>query len=469
MILAGRGTGTPAGGGAPGSTPLTIASRGGITQTRLLTPLMAAPVSAPAGIGTRSLYLTPGARKPLSGISISVLGLNANSIALAPFPALAGSDVALTVRLFNSDRADAKKVKVETYVDGDKLGETTVDVPMSRSVVASGFAPWKAKPGRHEVRAVVTAGARVATATKPVDVRPPNGVAMGGVASLIGRGAFSLTRLAMTTADIRLNPLAPAAGAPVDVSVRVQNPGAADVKGVRVELFADGTRLGEVSGTVPAGKDYVFSGLPKWTPASGAHTLLLRASAGTQIVEATRDVTVGAGIRLLNPAVTSITLQTAPSAGTGGTGGTTSPTVGLRTTAVTGMTLMAISNPDLQILPTDITFMPPTPKAGDALTINVTVRNVGTGPANNATVRVIFQVDGAENGRREFPVTIAASGMTSVSFPVTTPAGKVVTAVAAGIIANDLRADNNQAQASTAIALALQRQLNPMILQVQPK
>ena len=84
-------------------------------------------------------------------------------------------------------------------------------------------------------------------------------------------------------------------------------------------------------------------------------------------------------------------------------------------------------------------------------------------------LRAILQADGAEVTRREFPVNLAASGMTSLSWPVTTPSGKVLTAVVTAIVANDARADNNQAQATTSVAIALQRQLSPMILQVQPK
>jgi hypothetical protein len=401
-------------------------------------------------------------------MSGSIFGLTPNSVLVAPFPVQAGNDVAVTIRLFNTERAAAKKVKVEAWVDGDKLGETTVDLPIARAVIASGFPVWKAKPGRHEVRAVVTAGDRSGNASKPVDVRPPDGMGRGGIAMLVGRGAFSLSSLQMTAADVRLNPLAPAVGAAVDVSVRIQNTASSDANGVRVELFADGTRLGEVSGNVAAGKDYVFGGFPKWTAAAGAHKLLLRANAAGRIVEATRDVTVGgAAIMLAKPLLTTTTLitpqtQTAPQT-------QINPTVGMRATAVTGMTLMMVANPDLQVMPGDIAFLPLSPKAGDALTINMTVRNIGTGAANNATVRAILQVDGAESTRREFPVNLAASGMTMLSWPVTTPSGKVLTAVVQAIVTNDSRADNNQAQASTSVAIALQRQLSPMILQVQPK
>lgn len=445
-VIGGQGA---AGSTPPPPTPIAMAGRGGtgFSQTRLLMPLIAAPAPATGpGPATRSLYLVPGGKRPVpAAFASSILGLTANSILLAPFPAPVGSDVAVTIRLFNSDRLPANRTKVEVYVDGDKLGETTLDVPVARAVVASGFGSWKAKPGRHDVRAVVTAGSRSGMATKPIDVRPPHAVGAGGVAMLIGRGSFSFTRLAMTAADVRLNPPAPAAGSPVDVSVRVQNPGGAEVKGVRVELFADGTRLGEVSGTIAAGKDFVFSGFPKWTPASGQHKLLLRASAAGSITEATRDVAVGAGLVLVKPLLTNTTIIAAPSTGT-------SPKVDLRSPAVTGMTLM-IATPDLQILPGDITFLPVSPKAGDPLTINITVRNIGNAVANGGTVRAILQVDGAESTRREFPVTIAASGMATLSWPVTTPSGKTLTAVGTAIIANDSRADNNQAQASTSVAV----------------
>ena len=84
---------------------------------------------------------------------------------VTPFPAQAGSDVGVTVRLFNSERTEAKNVKVEVFVGGEKLGEKVLDVPVSRPVIASGFSTWKAKPGRHEVRAVLTAGARSGSAS----------------------------------------------------------------------------------------------------------------------------------------------------------------------------------------------------------------------------------------------------------------------------------------------------------------
>jgi subtilase family serine protease len=130
---------------------------------------------------------------------------------------------------------------------------------------------------------------------------------------------------------------------------------------------------------------------------------------------------------------------------------------------------MAIMNPDLQIIPSDITFLPGSPKAGDALTISILVRNVGTGAANGGTIQAILQVDGAEVTRRDFPATIAASGITSLTWPVTTPAGRTLTVIVTASIANDSRSDNNRAQNSAAIMQVLDRQISPYILQVQPR
>src|SRR6185436_16638769 len=100
---------------------------------------------------TRSLGMT----RSRLGVS-SLLGVTANSILLSPFPAAPGADIALSVRLFNSERVAANKVKVEAFVGDEKLGETKVDVPVAQPVTATGFKPWKAKPGRHDVRVVVS-------------------------------------------------------------------------------------------------------------------------------------------------------------------------------------------------------------------------------------------------------------------------------------------------------------------------
>jgi uncharacterized repeat protein (TIGR01451 family) len=277
----------------------------------------------------------------------------------------------------------------------------------------------------------------------------------------MARGSFSIApRLTITPTDIRLNPIAPAAGGSVELSVRVVNPGASDAKAVRVELFADGARIGEASGDIAAGKDRVFTGYPRWTAAAGKHVLLCRANSGGQITEVTRELTVGATIALVKPLLTTTAIISP--------GATVAPppaTVKLATPATNLALMAAIARPDLQILTSDISFSPAPPKPGEPLTITVVVRNLGDAAANGGTVTAVLQADGAEAGRRQFPVTIPAKGMTTLVWPLSAPAGKSFTTVATASIANDSRADNNQAQATSMIQVILSKplQLQPYI------
>jgi len=461
QIVVGGGAGSTAtrsfaitGTGTGGTPPPGGGARAPMPQTRLITPLLTRSMGAPIGRGvqTRSIFASRAA-----GLGPSLFGLAPNSIVLDPFPVPLGKDVDLMVRLFNSERAPANKVKVEAFVDLEKLGETTVDLPIARVVDAKGFKSWKAKQGRHNYRVVVTSGPRTATSIKPVDVGPAGqGWGRGGVAALMGRGAFA-SSLAMTTADIRLSPPIPTAGSDVTVSVRLQNTGTTDLPGVRAELFVDNVRLGEASADIGAGKEALLSAFPHWKPAVGGHTILVRATQGRQVVSATRDVSVGAGTGLL--------VKTFPTAGTLGTAGMT-----IKSGAVAGggfPTLM-VARPDLQIGPGDITFNPPSPSPNAAVTVSITVRNVGAAAASGGSVLAIFSADGAEVTRRQFPVELAAGAITTLSWPLTTPNAKQLSLSANATVSNDAQPANNQGTAAATVAVVLFRR-DPAPFILQPK
>jgi hypothetical protein len=248
------------------------------------------------------------------------------------------------------------------------------------------------------------------------------------------------------------------------LSVRVMNPATTDVKGVRVELFADGASIGAATGDVAAGKDFIFVGFPRWTAAAGTHTLLCRATAGAQITEATRTLTVGAAMALVKPVLTTqmtlnpgTTVLPPPPPPPAGTVRLAAPT------ANTAMMMAVVLRPDLQIMTPDISFSPNPPKPKEPLTITVVVRNIGTGAANGGTVTAVLQVGGAEAARREFPVTIAANGLMTLTWPLTAPDGTSFTTIATANIANDSNPANNQAQASSAIQVMLMKPIQPYI------
>jgi hypothetical protein len=432
-------------GSTPGSTPPGGIATRSLPTTRLITPLMISGGTPLARtFQPRPVYAVRG----FGMMGVTLFGLTANSLLLDPFPALIGKDVTMTVRLFNSERTAAHKVKVEGFVDEEKVGETTVDLPIARSVDVKGFKAWKAKPGRHSFRAVVNDGSRQANAIKPIDVRPPGaGIGAGGVAALIGRGGFAgskLTlgsKLAMASTDIRLNPLVPTVGSDVTISVRVQNVGPTDVQRAHAELFVDGVRLGEDNADIAAGKDAVLSSFPHWKPTAGNHTLLCRASSGSQVVSATRDVSVSA---------TALLVKGLPMA---------------TTTFKTGFATLLTAKPDLQILPGDIIFTPSMPRPGTAVTISITVRNVGAAAANGGTVLCILSADGSEVTRSQFPAALAAGGSTTLTWAVTAPSsGSQLAVNATASVADDAQPGNNTATAMASMGLLLIKQ--PLL---QPK
>ena len=127
-----------------------------------------------------------------------------------------------------------------------------------------------------------------------------------------------------------------------------------------------------------------------------------------------------------------------------------------------GMLMAAkLELPDVQITPSDITYAPAMPKVGDALTITIMVRNIGAGPASG-TVTGVLQVDGGEMARREFSVSIGPGGMMSLVWPVTTPSGSTLNAIATASVANDAQPGNNEGRASASILRSIEKfELSP--------
>jgi hypothetical protein len=263
-------------------------------------PAAAAPVR---GFGARPMVRPgmPGVRAAFAG---GVMGLSANGILLRPFPPVLDEPVEVSVQLANPDGA-AETAKVRVSVGGEDLGEVTVNVPAGATAMATGFRAWKAANGRHDVRATVTAGARSGEATKAVFVTPmgPRGLGRpvaGGVAAMPGApgarpmmttggrptggkagmapggkggasasggaagfqsprampGLAAAPDLKLASADIRMTPATPAAGATAVVQITVRNLGAAPATGGQVlaVLTADGKEVArqQFAAAVPA-------------------------------------------------------------------------------------------------------------------------------------------------------------------------------------------------------------------------
>src|SRR5207253_3372430 len=57
---------------------------------------------------------------------------------------------------------------------------------------------------------------------------------------------------------------------------------------------------------------------------------------------------------------------------------------------------------DLQIMTTDIQFIPSPPSAGAPMTVTISVHNLGAGPANDGRVLAVLSAGGVAVARRQF-------------------------------------------------------------------
>lgn len=178
------------------------------------------------------------------------------SIAANPDAPKAGDKVQFAVAVRNTGREDVSAVKVEFFVDADKVGEQTVrSIRGGATARVEGFPQWTAAAGRHTLRAVATVGLARTFSTQVLDV---------------AGGRIGIRTPVLFTPDlaptITTTPAAPKVGDPVTVMVRIQNAGRGAAKGARLTATvvneADGKPL---AGPPPATFDIAPGQTTTWT------------------------------------------------------------------------------------------------------------------------------------------------------------------------------------------------------------
>ena len=351
--------------------------------TRMVGPL------APAA---SSILVRPTIRiAPPMGMMLRV---GSDDIRLMPFPVGVGLPVQVSVNVGNPGTLAAPNAKVEVFVDGQGLGEVTVDLPSGRPTSVGGFKAWTAVAGMHTARAVVSAGGTRVESSRPFEVRAAlarPGMIRTPVRIVLPTGLrnTSPASVAIGAMDIHISPSSPAPGTEAELTATVRNGGGALAKGVRVEAFVDSTRLGTATLDLAPGTSGLARGFGKWTAGAGTHTVRFVASLGTQKQEATRTLIVTSA-RLVRPPVTIPT----------------------RTLPVPPPT----TNAPLVVGSSDIEASPSAPKAGDGVKFAVTVRNPGRDAV--AGVKVEFFVDSARVGEQSMRSLAAGRSQKVEGFPL---------------------------------------------------
>jgi len=202
----------------------------------------------------------------------------------APDEIAAGDQVTFLATIENEGGEPANASDVRFLVDGDVLGEPSIEElsPGQRQSVASD--DWNVTRGEHEITAIADVGDAIAESDEDDNDRVKR-IEVGPTGDDNGTDT---DEGGLTLGAVQVDQ--PRAGEPVRPTVEVTNEGD-EARDVTVTFYVDGTRLGQ--GTLQdlgAGQQRTLEG-PIWEPSEGEHTVT--AEAGDQRSEALVDVAAG--------------------------------------------------------------------------------------------------------------------------------------------------------------------------------
>ncbi len=364
---------------------------------------------------TQSLSISPPARPNLS--------MSASNIAFDPPMPTEGDLVTVTAVVLNNGAVEATRVLVQ-FVDVTNgnfepigLEKTLPVVPPGGSATISATYETQDQPGSRKIQLLLDSNNLIAEedendneATTTLIVQPS-----------------ALANLSVSQASIGFNPLQPAAGEAVTVTVTVQNRGAAPAENVVVQLL-------DVSDGEPM-------------PVGGTETIPYLAPGGAVVVTMLYDYwnTTGEKDRL-DPGERTLRVAVDPSNFV-----VESDESDNRATAIVRFT--PAHAPNLILVAGNIGFLPAKPVDGEVVTVAVTILNVGSAPATDVLVQFVDVTDGGAEpiGAKQTLALIPAgqSATASVTYETANKAGERRIRVVADphMILPETAEDDNEAMA----------------------
>ena len=253
-------------------------------------------------------------------------------ITWAPTSPSAGETITFTVTIKNQGIANTMSLRVGYYVDGSYLSNSFISSIAPGNTVMTTFT-WSAQPGSHAVKAVADYNNAVPESNETNNEKEVT---------------FSGALLSdLIVQNITWAPTSPSAGETVTFTVSIKNQGVGAATSCYVYYFIDGLQKGY--GSVSS----ILSGSTATT------TFTLTAQPGSHTIKAVADY---------NNAVPESN----------------------ETNNEKEVTLSGVLLSDLIVQ--DITWVPSSPSAGEAVTFTVTLKNQGTGNAVSSTIR--YYIDG---------------------------------------------------------------------------
>lgn len=326
----------------------------------------------------------------------------------------------------------------------------TVGAPASAARSAPSPASSPASPVRS-----LTATRSFAPLVRPVSSQPV--AAFGAGTRTLGgspgvRSFAAKQAVALTPNSILMRPFPPAPGTPASVTVQLSNPDRTPIHGARVAVSVDGVALGESMVDIPAHGLAMASGFKEWTATAGPHEVRAAVSVGASRSEVSKPLLVSAaGTRGFGrPAVVAGgAFKPGAPRGIGSPDSAGKPGFTMQPGFKPVMGgLRGGPGPNLQITPADIRFTPAQPAAGAAMSVAITVRNVGVAPANDGRVLAVLSAGGAEVARQQFAAAVPAKGLLTLDWPLTAPAASPLVVTVTATASGDTDPSNNQTRAT---------------------
>jgi subtilase family serine protease len=271
-----------------------------------------------------------------------------------------GNTVIFTVAIKNQGDADAGSFKVSYHFDGVKLGEWSIS-GLSAGTTATKTFTWTAVKGSHTVKAFADSGYNVEESNE-------NNNDLEESFSVSGKPDLIVS-------DISWSPSSPKEGDLITFTVYIKNQATGNAGSFKVSYYFDGVKLGEwsISGLL-AGQTVTKSF--NWSAVVGTHMVKAIADSGYNVDE-----------------------------------GDENNNLREESFSVSG-------KPDLIV--TDISWIPSTPKEGEVITFTVYIKNQATG--NAGSFKVSYYIDGTKLGEW-FIYSLSAGQTTTKTFAWTAVVG----------------------------------------------
>lgn len=310
-------------------------------------------------------------------VRMTDLTISSSDIVFDPATPLPGQEVYVTWKVHNKGDVNATNFAVRTY-DITKNFEisllTYLSIPAGSSITRTTLWPMHAvTQGNHTIKVIADYYNNISESNEDNNIAERSiTVTPASLPDL----TISQTDITFSTYPQDIPTTSPVEGEDVIVSVTIHNIGSVEATPVLYSTYDDTSLIGYTNApaSIPAGGSHTFGNV--WfNVTGGTHTIRVVVDIANQVIESNED----------------------------------------NNEATTTLAVSAAQLPDIAVSSSDITFSPASPTAGESVTINATIYNLGSAQASGIFYNIYDMTLNKMIGYNNVPLTLAAGASTTVS------------------------------------------------------